>query len=472
MWYSMLIYKTASEIVSLLRRGDISQEEIIKASICRIDEVDKKINALPVKFFETALEKLKTFNRKSQLDNPKSLLGIPIAVKDYNDVKNVPTTFGSNLFKKNIPVNSDTTVSRLEANGAIPLAKSNVPEWAGGHTYNPVYGLTRNPWSLDKSAGGSSGGSAAAVATGQVWLATGNDLGGSLRTPAAFNGVVGLRPSPGVIPRGKSYPSYDTLWVEGPIARNVEDVSLMLDASSGYDISDPLSFNHPCQSFFSAIKKEFKPHRIAFSDDLKVVPIEPEIKIICQNAIKKISGVGIEITEDIPDFTGVKEAFHTLRATLMATMMGDLIVAHKNEIPEHIVTNVQQGFKVTTEEVIAAEKVRWHLYQKMNSFFLHHDFLLCPATSVTPFLCEKPFVEEINGIPCKTYFDWFAITFVLTMTSCPVLTLPCGLTESNLPVGIQIVGKPRQEEKLLIFGKFLEETFNLKNSIPIDPRDI
>ena len=205
---------SAIDVVRSLRKKEIHPKELIHAAITRIETVDHKINALPIRCFERALEQANKGKTSSSLEGYSILAGLPIAVKDYNDVKGVRTTFGSQMFAKNIPPISDATVALLESRGAIPIAKSNVPEWAGGHTFNPLHGVTRNPWNLNYSAGGSSGGSAAALASGQVWLATGHDLGGSLRTPASFNGVVGLRPSPGIVPRGKRLSSFDTLWVE------------------------------------------------------------------------------------------------------------------------------------------------------------------------------------------------------------------------------------------------------------------
>lgn len=217
----------ANQVVDLLKNNDVSPTEIVKSSINRIEEVDVNINAIPIKCFDRALRKAKEIDINEEKKNWKSLLGLPIAVKDYNDVSGVKTTYGSKIFKDNVPIKSDATISKLEENGANPIGKSNVPEWAGGHTFNSVNGTTRNPFDFKKTAGGSSGGSAAALASGQVWLATGNDLGGSLRTPASFNGIVGLRPSLGVVPRGQRHLPFDNLWVEGPMARCVKDVALM-----------------------------------------------------------------------------------------------------------------------------------------------------------------------------------------------------------------------------------------------------
>ena len=465
-----LLYQfSAYEVVSLIRKGEISPIEAVKASIQRIEETDSLVNALPIRCFDRALNKAKHMDLKSEKENPKSLMGLPIAVKDYNDIGGVKTTYGSKIFANNIPKVSDETVLQLEKNGANPIGKSNVPEWAGGHTFNPVFGVTSNPFNIKKTAGGSSGGSAASLASGQVWLATGNDLGGSLRTPASFNNVVGLRPSPGIVPRGVRLNPFDTLWVEGPMARSVKDLALMLDAGAGYSINDPLSSDHKQKLFFEEIQKYKLPKRIAFSVDLGgIIPVSKEIIEATTNAVKRIKLLGIEVSDQIPDFSKALDGFHTLRSLLLATMLDDLIKTHRNQILPDIVKNAENGFNLRNRDIIDAEKIRKNIVNQMQSFFKNHDFLICPASSVAPFDIEKPFIKEIDGQPCKTYIDWFAITFALTMTGCPVISLPCGFTKDGLPVGIQILGKPHQEGRLLDFAWNLESIFGVSQKVPIE----
>lgn len=460
-----LINLSATECVALLKKGEIQSTELVEASIERTQLVDQKVNALPIRCADRALLQAKLANTDTQL------AGLPIAVKDYNNVGGVKTTYGSPIYAENIASASDATVAILETNGAIPVAKSNVPEWAGGHTFNPVHGTTRNPWNTTRSAGGSSGGSAAALATGQVWLATGNDLGGSLRTPAAFNSVVGLRPSPGRVPRGSRLQPFDSLWVEGPMARNVQDIALMLDACSEFNPEDPLSFNTPPGLFSRSVAQQITPRRIAFSSDLGQVPVAKEISGICEFAALRCRDMGTEITNDIPDFTGVIDAFQTLRAVLVATMMGDLLEEHRSQIAEEIVGNIELGFDVTPAQLFAAEKTRANLYRQLQSFFRTHDLLICPAASIAPFPIEQRFVKEIDGTPLDSYIDWFSITFALSVCGCPVLSLPCGFTKSGLPVGIQIMGRPRGEAMLLAMAKQIESLLGIAGQLPIEPRD-
>ena len=466
-----LIKMSATEAVARLRSKEVSPLDLVEASIQRIEAVDTKVNALPIHCFEQARDQAKSLDVKVHSVNPKSLCGLPIAVKDYNDLCGAVTTYGSPIFADNVAQQSDATVRQLESNGAIAVAKSNVPEWAGGHTFNPVNGLTRNPWDMRKSAGGSSGGSGAALASGSVWLATGNDLGGSLRTPAAFNGIVGLRPGPGRVPRGTRLPSMDTLWVEGPMARNVDDLALMLDAGVGQQIDDPLSFDHAGPSFVEALQGTSMPKRVAFSPDLSIVLMEKEIAKVCCVAATVFADLGAEVTDEIPDFCGVLEAFQTLRAVLFATMMEPILTQHRDRIAPEIIGNIERGLNITSSQIFDAERARIELYKNVTTFFETHDFLICPAASIAPFPVDQRYVTEIDGKPCETYIDWFSITFALTMTACPTISVPCGFTSEGLPVGVQIMGKPRGEAALLRVAKRFEQAVGISTQLPITPRE-
>ena len=466
------IKMTATEAVARLRSKEVSPLDLVEASIRRIETIDTEVNALPIHCFDQARDQAKSLELERHTENPKSLCGLPIAVKDYNDLGGAITTYGSPIFANNVAKKSDATVRKLESNGAIAVAKSNVPEWAGGHTFNPVNGLTRNPWDMRKSAGGSSGGSGAALASGLVWLATGNDLGGSLRTPAAFNGVVGLRPSPGRVPRGTRLPSMDTLWVEGPMARNVDDLALMLDAGVGHQIDDPLSFEHSGSSFVDILKGTDIPKRVAFSPDLSIVSMEKEIAEVCGAATKVFGDIGAEVTDEIPDFTGVLEAFQTLRAVLFATMMEPIMQQHRDKIAPEIVGNIERGLNITPPQIFEAERIRIELFKKILDFFETHDFLICPAASIAPFPVDQRYVTEIDGKPCETYIDWFSITFALTMTACPTISVPCGFTSEGLPVGVQIMGKPRGEAALLLVAKRFEQAIGISAKLPITPQKL
>ena len=465
---SELCKKSAVQVVQLLKSGEIFPEHLLDAAFSRIDAVDAEINALPIRCFERARKQVRNLKKP---ESPKAgyLYGLPIAVKDYNDVGGVRTTYGSPIYRDHVPGFSDATVARLETNGAIPIAKSNVPEWAGGHTFNPVFGTTLNPWNLNMNVGGSSGGSAAALATGIVWPATGNDLGGSQRIPVSFNGVVGLRPGPGMVARGKRFQPFDSLWVEGQMGHSAADVSLVLNTQAGHDRGAPFSFPSPERSCSETLDSSSCPKRIAFSRDLGVVHVSKQIAVIAETSVLKLHDAGIEVTEEIPDFDRVIEAFQTLRAILLGTMMGPLLKKYRNQIAPEIVDNVERGFSVTPEALFETERLRWKLFKSMMNLFETLEYLICPAASIAPFPVEQRYVKEIDGFPCETYIDWFSITFAVTMTSCPVISLPCGFTESGLPVGLQVVGRPRSEGVLLRDSTRLEEIFGLKDRLPIVP---
>src|SRR6185295_3458552 len=258
---------SATEAVDKLRGAEVSPLEMVEAAAARIGAVEPHINALPIRFLDEARAQAKAFRRRPT-DHPGWLSGLPIAIKDYNDVGGQLTTYGSPIFAQHRPENDDRTVATLRANGAIPLAKSNVPEFAGSHTFNPVWGVTRNPWDHGRTAGGSSGGAAAALAAHEVWLANGSCLGGSLRIPASFCGIVGFRPSAGLVPRGDGLPAFDSLWVEGPMARSVSDVALMLDAMAGLSEHDPLSRAVPVGGYQAAMAAGRPPRRVGFTADL------------------------------------------------------------------------------------------------------------------------------------------------------------------------------------------------------------
>jgi amidase len=348
-------------------------------------------------------------------------------------------------------------VATLRANGAIPLAKSNVPEFADSHTFNPVWGVTRNPWDLGRTAGGSSGGAAAALAAHEVWLANGSCLGGSLRIPASFCGVVGLRPSPGVVPRGDGLPAFDSLWVDGPMARTVPDLALMLDAMAALTTHDPLSRTVPPGGFQAAMRQGRPPRRIGFSADLGLRRVDPEVSAICEAAARRFASMGTAVEDAVPDFSGAIDSFQVLRALLFADVRGDLLPAERDRINPDIVWNIEKGLALTAGEIIHARRTRHALFHNVARFFDDYDLLVCPTVAVPPFPVEQRFPTEIAGEKLTTYIDWMFLTFVITLTGCPAVSLPCGLTRDGLPVGLQLVGRPHGDAELLGYARLIEQ---------------
>jgi len=467
-----LIALPAREVVRLLREREIAPRDAIEAAVERIRAVDPMVNAVPTLCVERALAHARRLEgAPPPADDAGWLAGLPILVKDLTDVAGVRTTYGSTVFAEHVPQRSDILVERLEARGAIVLGKSNTPEFgAGANTTNRVFGATRNPWNTALSCGGSSGGSAVALATGMAWLATGTDLGGSLRTPAAFCGVVGLRPGPGRVPHGPSVSPFQTLSVAGPMARDVRDLALMLDAMSGLDPRDPLSFTREVR-FADAVGWPPRMRRVAFSPDLGgLTPVDPDIARICREAALRLCELGVEVEEAAPDLSGAVACFTVLRGLHFAVRLGQLLERHRDELEPRVVWNTEYGLSLNAEEIARAERERARIAHAASAFFERFDLLLTPTTIVPPFPVEWPHVERVGDHVFATYVDWLAITFAITLTACPALSLPVGSTAEGLPVGLQMVAPRRAEAALLQAAVTLEDLIGFAERLPVDPR--
>jgi amidase len=467
-----LIRLTAVEAVDLLRRREVTARDLVEASAARIEAVDGPLNALPTRCIERALAHARRIQDEPWPDDePGWLGGLPVAIKDLTDVAGVRSTQGSPIYADHVPERSDVLVKRLEARGAIVMAKSNTPEFgAGASTFNPVFGKTCNPWNTAKSVAGSSGGAAAALASGQVWLAQGSDLGGSLRTPASFCGIVGLRPSPGRVPHGPAGLPFQTLSVKGPMARTALDCALFLDAMAGPHPEDPLSFERPARGFLEAARALRPPRRVAYSPDLGIVPVDPEVAAICADGARCLAGAGARLEEACPNFSNAIEAFQTLRAAQFAAELGPTLEAHRDRLKPEVIWNIEKGLALTAADLGRAERLRGALFHAMHRFFEDHDALVCPTAIVPPFDVDVRYVEEVNGHRFDNYVHWIAITFALTLTGLPVISVPVGLTSAGLPVGVQIVGPPRGEAQVLAAAAHLEATTGIASMLPIDPR--
>jgi amidase len=467
---SELIALTAEEAVRRLRARELSPLDLIDAALERIEATDGALNALPTLCPERARAHANRLTARER-PGPGWLAGLPIAVKDLEDVAGVRTTYGSPVYANHVPERSAIVVERLEENGAIVLAKSNTPEFgAGANTFNEVFGETRNPWATDLTCGGSSGGSAAALASGQVWLATGSDLAGSLRTPASFCSVVGLRPSPGRVPQGPREAPFDTLFVTGPMGRTVGDTALMLDAMAGLHPEDPLSLEVPAHSFQATAASRRLPGRVAFSPDLGISPVEPEVRAVCSAAAERLAHLGVHVEEACPDLRDAPQTFQVLRAAAYVTGLGPLYESHRHLLKADIVWNVEAGLSLTPEEVGRAERARGGIYQRVAHFFTEYDLLLCPAACVAPFDVGTRWVHEVDGVALDNYVEWLRLASAITLTSCPSLSLPAGFTPDGRPVGLQLVGRPRGEAELLAAAVALEEALDLARLCPIEPR--
>ena len=469
-----LIRLTAREAVRLLRAREVSPTELVEAALARIAAVDPLVNALPTLCAERARAHARRLERIVEPpDDPRGwLAGLPLVIKDLLDVEGVRTTYGSPIFEHHVPNRSSFEVERLEERGGIVLGKSNTPEFgAGANTFNEVFGITRNPWDTALTCAGSSGGAAVALATGMAWLADGSDLGGSLRTPAAFCSVVGLRPSPGRVRHGPSAVPFQTLSVEGPMARDVRDVALMLDAMAGLDPRDPLTFDAPAESFAEAVERTPRLGRVAFSPDLGgITPVEPEISQVCRGAAERLAELGAVVEEAAPDLASAVDVFTVLRGALFAAVRGPLLERHRDLLKPEVVWNIEQGLALTAERIGWAERERGQMQQRHAAFLERYDLLLCPAAIVPPFPVETRWLESLGGHRFASYVDWLAIAYAITLTGCPALSLPCGFTAAGLPVGLQMVAPARGEALLLGAAAALEDRLGVRHLLPIDPR--
>ena len=464
-----LIEKTASEVINLLRSGEITPIDCIKSIEKRVAKVNHKVNALTTLCFDRARKSALEI-QKLPLSERGILAGLPLPIKDLVNVSDVRSTRGSTIFRNNIPKASDFIVNNIENNGGIIFAMSNTPEFgAGANTFNELFGSTLNPWDTSLSCAGSSGGAAVALATGMAWIAHGSDMGGSLRNPASFCSVVGMRPSPGRVSSTIFNKIDDTLGVNGPMARNIKDLAICFDAMIGRNYDDPLSMPIENRTFYSQAISGWRPTKIAFSYDLGLPPVDKRVKETVLKVVKKLEKEGILVEENQPDLTEAPECFQILRSLSFFVNLKDLYEKHKDQLKPEIIWNIEKGMNLTAEQISKAEKQRVRIFNNAQRFFQKYDILLCPATIVPPFPVDERYVSSCDGHKFETYIDWLNIVSAITLTCCPALSLPAGFTESHLPVGLQVVAPNRGEGKLLSGSLFIEELISIKEKLPIDP---
>jgi amidase len=400
------------------------------------------------------------------------LAGLPVSIKDLTDVAGVRTTYGSPLFANHVPTESHPLVERIERKGGIVVAKSNTPEFgAGGSTFNEVFGRTRNPWNTSLTCGGSTGGGAVSVATGEVWLAQGTDHGGSLRGPGAHCSVVGLRPSPGRVTRGTVNNLWSSLSVHGPMARTVADLALFLDAMVGHCPRDPMTFDAPALSFSEAVAQPVAPKRVAFSADYNGrMPIDREVRDICTKAARRFEELGCIVEEASPNIGDIDGAFLNLRSQHFVVDRELQLEEHRDKLKADIVWNTERGLNQTPSAIAWAERERAAFYRRMVEFFQTYDLLVTPGALTPAFDVNLRHPETIGGKKLETYIAGSTLTAAITMTSCPAAAVPCGFDQYGRPVGLQLVGKPRGEAALLQAAYLYEQRVGLHKLLPIDPK--
>lgn len=455
-----LVWKTAVELAALIKRGEVSAREALTAHLEQIDALNPELNAIVTYLPEMALELAREADDKQARGEALGLLhGLPIAHKDANETKGIRTTMGSPVYRDYIPESDDLIIARLKEAGCITLGKTNVPEFgAGSHTFNRVFGATRNPYDLSRTCGGSSGGAAVALAAGMIPIADGSDLGGSLRNPASFCNVVGFRPSPGRVPKYPASNAWARLGVDGPMGRTVQDVALMLQAIAGYDPRAPISLDAPASLFADDLGQDFTDVKIAYSPDLGELPVDPQVTETIEKQLPVFDDLGCQLEGGAPDFRDAYDIFQMLRAWSYELSFAERFAEFGEEqFKETIRWNVAQGRGLSGAEISRIEVKRTELFHRVREFLDTYEFLLLPTAQTPPFLLEWEYPTQINGVAMETYIDWMMSCAFITVTELPAISVPCGFTDDGLPVGLQIVGRPRSDFAVLQLAYAFQE---------------
>ena len=442
---------TARQLAAAIRTRELSAREVVTWHLERIEAVNPRVNAIVTVRPEAALAEAAVADERAVGGGQRlgPLHGLPIAIKDLEDTAGIRTTYGSAAFADNVPAADSLVVQRLKAAGAIVVGKTNTPEFGvGSHTFNEVFGATRNPWALDRSAGGSSGGAGAALAAGLIPVADGSDHGGSIRNPASFNNIVGLRPTPGLVPVGGDGDVWDAASVVGPMARTVGDLALMLTAISGPDPRFPLSHGDP-SSFAAELRGDMAGLRIAWCPDLGGLPIESEVLAVLDGARALLEALGCDVHDVDLDLRAADEAFETLRAVAFVRAFAPILPTLRTTAKATLLWNIAQGMSLDGPAVARAIAARSTVFATVAELLERFDLLASPAAQVVPFAVDLEYPPEVAGVAMPHYLGWMRVCSRITVSAHPVAAVPAGFTDSGLPVGMQFVGRYRDDRRLL-----------------------
>lgn len=453
-------FSSARDMLAAVRSKEISARELMDLHLDRITATNSVVNAIVSLDEERARSGALAADESLARGEPLGALhGLPFAFKDTHQVGGWRSTSGS-LFRQNhVPAADELSVERIRGAGAITIGKTNVPEWAAGsHTFNPIFGTTVNPYDQTRSAGGSSGGAAAALASGMVPLADGSDMGGSLRNPASFCNVVGLRPSLGRVPQWPVSNAWEATSVQGPMARNVADAALLLSVMSGPSSRVPLARETPGSEYARRLTGDLRGVRVALSTDLGgALQVEHEVAEVIAAQRSVLSDAGATVVEAIPELREAEDTFRTLRAWGFQATFGDMLAAEPDKFKPSLADNIRAGAPLSGADIARAYAQRTTLGDRMQLFFTDHDILALPVSQVQPFDANQEYPRTINGQAQETYLDWMRSAYYVTVTGCPAISVPAGFTAAGLPVGIQLVAAPNQERRLLELAHAFEQ---------------
>lgn len=456
---------TARDARFLIGTKRLSARELVESCINRIETIDPAVNAMVARDFERARKAAAEADQATMRGDPLGALhGLPIGVKDLENVAGLRTTYGSQLFANHVPDQDQAIVASVRRAGGIVLGKTNTPEWgAGANTRNAVYGATGNPFDPSKSAAGSSGGSGVALATGMVPLATGSDTGGSLRNPAAYNGIVGFRPTPGLVPSDKRPLGWNPLSVLGPMARNVPDLCLLLSIMVADDPCDPLATTiygqtvRRADDFARPAPCDLASLKVAMTPDFGFAPTEKHIRNVFARLCESIAPLFASADETAPDCSGTDEAFEVLRAVSFLASFHDRVRETPDKVGPNVRANVEEGLRYNALDITHALKQQTILYNKWQTFFRHFDVIISPAVTLSPRPWTELFPAEIDGKKTRTYFHWLALAYAVTIVGHPAISIPVGRDDFDMPFGLQIVGPRGGDAKVLAVAAALEE---------------
>jgi amidase len=456
-----LCYTPATQLAAAIRTKQLSPVEVTDAVLERIERLNPTINAyctLTAELARTAARAAEAAVMRGDTIGP--LHGIPYSLKDLTVTKGIRTTFGSKIFEHYVPTEDAILVERLRTAGGILLGKTNTPEFGcKGFTDNKIFGTTYNPWNLERTPGGSSGGAGAAVAAGMGPLAEGSDLAGSIRMPASWCGVVGFKPSQGRIPRYPNGNAWNTMSFNGPLTRTVADAALMFQVMAGADDRDPLSLPNTGEDFCAAVQGDLRLTglRVAWTPDLGgIVPVEPVVQEICAEASRVFVELGCHLEADSPDFSGAHELFAVLNANLRMAAVGDYAAEWADQMDPLLVWRLEQGKRFSLTDVGKAETARTALYQRVRKFFAAYDLLLLPTTVAPPYPAHGGYPTTVAGRSITTPYEILLLTYAFNLTGQPALSLPAGWTDDGLPIGLQIVGRRHADALVLRAGAAFE----------------